>query len=128
MTLTCDRTTTHVTARRDGETTFVELRGEIDLGSAPRVGARLDALTDASRPDLVIDVRGVTFMDCTGLGLLCRARNRALLRQGRCRLITGGGQVPRLLRATGLDTMFEPCRWAEGIGRPTRSAETAATR
>ncbi|MFI9251023.1 STAS domain-containing protein [Streptomyces sp. NPDC053069] len=88
-------------------TTFVSLQGEIDVLTASALGERLDALTAGSRPDLVLDLRLVTFIDCTGIGVLCRARNRTLARRGRLRLVTESAVFRRMLRATGLWGVFE---------------------
>ncbi|MDL2074923.1 STAS domain-containing protein [Streptomyces sp. GXMU-J15] len=85
----------------------VALRGELDLLAAPSLTARLDALTARPVPDLVLDLRDVTFIDCTGLGVLCRARARALARHGRLRLVSDSPRLLRLLRATGLLGVFE---------------------
>ncbi|MGW2648905.1 STAS domain-containing protein [Streptomyces sp. NPDC001393] len=90
----------------DGATVVV-LHGEIDLLTAPALSRRLDALTACSRPDLVLDLRPVTFIDCAGLGVLCRARNRTSARQGRLRLITESAGFRRILRVTGLGDVFE---------------------
>ncbi|MDF3146798.1 MULTISPECIES: STAS domain-containing protein [unclassified Streptomyces] len=84
-------------------TTLVELRGEIDLFAASHLAAHLDALPS----DLVLDLRGVSFVDCSGLGVLCRTRNRILARQGRLRLVTDSARFLRVLRIAGLAGVFE---------------------
>ncbi|MFI1760690.1 STAS domain-containing protein [Streptomyces sp. NPDC020800] len=90
-----------------GGPTVVALQGDVDLLVAQTLVARLDALTARPRHDLVLDLRQVGFIDCTGLGILCRARNRSLARQGRLRLVTDSADLLRLLRATGLADVFE---------------------
>ncbi|WP_329282190.1 STAS domain-containing protein [Streptomyces sp. NBC_01451] len=95
------------TERVVGGTTVVGLHGEIDLFAAPPLTARLDELTAGPRPDLVLDLRGVSFIDCSGLGVLCRARNRVLARDGRLRLVTRSAGFLRILRHTGLRDAFE---------------------
>ncbi|MFJ9864188.1 STAS domain-containing protein [Streptomyces sp. NPDC101165] len=85
----------------------VPLHGEIDLLTLPALSERLDVLTEPPRPDLVLDLRPVAFIDCAGLGVLCRARNRALARQGRLRLVADTPGFRGLLRATGLSGVFE---------------------
>ncbi|MFE1312782.1 STAS domain-containing protein [Streptomyces sp. NPDC058755] len=85
----------------------VPLHGEIDLLTLPALSQRLDALTEDPRPDLVLDLRPVAFIDCAGLGALCRARNRTLARQGRLRLVSDTPGFLGLLRATGLSGVFE---------------------
>ncbi|MFF4054941.1 STAS domain-containing protein [Streptomyces sp. NPDC001668] len=88
-------------------TTFVTLHGEIDLLAATPLAAHLDALTSGPGPDLVLDLRPVSFIDCAGLAVLCRVRSRARARHGRLRLLTGSGRFLRILRAAGLGGVFE---------------------
>lgn len=95
------------TERAVAGTTVVEVRGEIDLLTAMPLSARLDRLTGGRRPDVVLDLRAVNFMDCSGLRVLCRTRNRVRARQGRLRLVTGNGLLLRVLRATRLAEVFE---------------------
>ncbi|MFE0511812.1 STAS domain-containing protein [Streptomyces sp. NPDC058964] len=97
----------HHTERTVGGTTVVALRGEIDLLTAPSLAARLEDLTAGPHPDLVLDLRSMAFIDCTGLGVLCRARNRAAARHGRLRLVTDSVRLRRILRAVGLAGVFE---------------------
>ncbi|MGW1162365.1 STAS domain-containing protein [Streptomyces sp. NPDC002513] len=88
-------------------TTLVRLHGEIDILAAQSLGPRLDELTAGPCPDLVLDLRPVSFLDCSGLGLLCRARNRVLARGGRLRLVVDGTHVLRVLRGTRLTGVFD---------------------
>ncbi|WP_327087529.1 STAS domain-containing protein [Streptomyces viridochromogenes] len=64
-------------------------------------------MASGPRPDLVVDLRPVSFIDCSGLGVLCRTRNRVLARRGRLRLVIGSSRVLRILRAAGLGGVFE---------------------
>lgn len=95
--------------RAVGATTVMELSGELDILARIKLADRIDVLTSSGRPDLVVDLRRVTFMDCGGLSLLCRARLRIMSRDGRLRLISDDGSpsVVRLLRLTGLLDSFE---------------------
>lgn len=99
--------TPHPTERTVGGTTVVTVRGEIDLLTAPGLAARLDVLTAGPCPDLVLDLSQVSFMDCTGLGVLCRARNRVMARHGRLRLATDSTLFRLILRHAGLAGVFE---------------------
>ncbi|KUM97344.1 hypothetical protein AQI88_08560 [Streptomyces cellostaticus] len=90
-----------------GEATVVPLHGEIDLLTATALAQRLDELTAHPRPDLVLDLRPVSFIDCTGLGVLCRTRKRVLSRRGRLRLVADSAGLLLILRATGLSGVFE---------------------
>ncbi|MER5573948.1 STAS domain-containing protein [Streptomyces massasporeus] len=90
-----------------GTAHVVTLRGELDLLAAPALRARLDMLTAGPCPDLVLDLRPVSFIDCSGLGVLCRVRNRVRARHGRLRLVTGSTSLRRVLRHTGMAGVFE---------------------
>ncbi|MER5796610.1 STAS domain-containing protein [Streptomyces sp. NPDC001980] len=101
------RSATCRTTRTDGGTTVVTLCGDLDLLSVPVLSAALDHLTSGAEPDVVFDLSPVSFIDCSGLGLLCRARNRIRYRTGRLRLVAPDDDFRRLLRRTGLDEVFE---------------------
>ncbi|MFI9614962.1 STAS domain-containing protein [Streptomyces sp. NPDC052023] len=103
------RATPRTTERVVGDTTIVELSGEIDIFTAPRIGARLNVLCARPFPDLVLDLREVSFIDCSGLGLLCRVSNSVRARHGRLRLVTDSPRFLRILRLTGLSGAFELC-------------------
>ncbi|MGY0058565.1 STAS domain-containing protein [Streptomyces sp. LZ34] len=87
--------------------TVAEITGELDIFAAARISARLDSLARAARPDLVLDLRMVTFLDCAGVSLLCRLRNRVLERGGRLRLVIVDPRFTRLLRMVRLEDAFE---------------------
>ncbi|MGW4086568.1 STAS domain-containing protein [Streptomyces sp. NPDC004822] len=102
-----------------GGPTVVALRGDIDVDTATSLTTRLDALTSAPSPDLVLDLRGVTFIDCAGLGVLCRVRNRVLARTGRLRLVSDSARFRRMLRLVDLGGAFEvTSRLPDVLSRP----------
>ncbi|WP_105967648.1 STAS domain-containing protein [Streptomyces geranii] len=99
-----------------GGTAVLALQGEIDILTVPALAAHLDTLTAAESPDVVLDLRTVSFIDCAGLGALCRARNRARARHGRLRLVTDSARLLRILRCTGLTNTFDiRPRWPEDL-------------
>ncbi|MEU6031481.1 STAS domain-containing protein [Streptomyces tauricus] len=104
-------------------TTVVELRGEIDIATASPIAARLDTVTAGPCPDLVLDLRAVSFIDCAGLSILCRARNRVLAKRGRLCLVTEDTHFLRVLRGAGLSGVFTTCPRPPGPagGPPDRS-------
>ncbi len=98
----------HARTHRNGVFTVVEVAGEIDLATAGLVAEHLDAATAGLEPDVLVDLRGVDFFDCSGLRVLCRADNRARERGGRLRVVLDEPRLRRLLRATGLWDRFPP--------------------
>jgi anti-anti-sigma factor len=101
------RSAPHHAEHTVGDITVVELRGDIDIFTSPSLSARLEALTAGQYPDLVLDLRSMVFIDCAGLGVLCRARNRTETRHGRLRLVTDSRRFRRILRTVGLAGVFE---------------------
>jgi anti-sigma B factor antagonist len=66
------------TVRGADGTVVVDVRGEIDLGSADRLRAIItDAATRLRPPRLIIDLLHVTFIDSVGIGSLAAGRNAA---------------------------------------------------
>ncbi|MEV6110797.1 STAS domain-containing protein [Streptomyces sp. NPDC051940] len=97
------------TEAQDG-CTLVVLGGELDAFAGGRLGPELDALTAPDVPEpptLVIDLREVTFADCSGLSLLVRSRRRARRLGGSVRLVCAAPRILRVLRLTRLDTEFD---------------------
>jgi anti-sigma B factor antagonist len=80
----------------------VELVGEIDLATSGLIGAHLNQVTAGPRPQIVVDLRAVTFVDAAGLEPLARARDRALRRGGELSLVCTDPRILRTLRLAGL--------------------------
>ena len=62
-----------------GSPLVVEIRGEIDIQSAPELRDELLRVIRRCGPELALDLAGVTFMDCAGLNVLLATRRRARL-------------------------------------------------
>ncbi|WLQ40526.1 STAS domain-containing protein [Streptomyces laculatispora] len=92
--------------RRNGRT-VVALRDEIDIATAALIAPALDVATSDGSPHVVVDLTEVSFLDCSGLTLLCRARRRTLDRDGRFWLVCDCPRILRLLRAW-LHDLFRP--------------------
>jgi anti-sigma B factor antagonist len=62
---------------RDGATAWVRPVGELDLDTAPELEGVLESVRAEGHPRVVLDLRGLTFMDSTGLRLVIRWDTRA---------------------------------------------------
>lgn len=80
----------------------LSVSGELDLASSPMLDQELARLAAAEPALLVLDLRGLAFMDSTGLSVLVRAHHHAEQAGRRLVLVRGGPQVQRLLNLTGL--------------------------
>jgi anti-sigma B factor antagonist len=86
----------------EGEVTVVALEGEIDLSSVADIEERIAAAERGDPKQLVVDVRGVTFMDSSGLRVLLAAHQRSQEDGREFALVRGSESVDRLLKVTGL--------------------------
>src|SRR5688572_14514578 len=64
-----------VEVQRRNDVAIVRPRGELDLATVETLRAALDAIESAGR--LVLDLRGLSFIDSTGLRLLVALHERA---------------------------------------------------
>lgn len=87
---------------RIGPHTMVEVTGEIDVTSAPALRDRLLGLLNRGADSLVVDLRGVTFVDSTGVGSLLRVFHRATLLGGAVHFVADQPAVLRVLEAMQL--------------------------
>jgi anti-sigma B factor antagonist len=89
-----------VDVQQRGRLRIVAAAGEVDVLTAPRLGAAVD--DEEAYDDLVIDLEQVPFMSSVGLGLIS-SLNRRQTRRGRgFALARVTGDVQRLLEITGL--------------------------
>jgi len=86
---------------------LVAFRGEFDLAANDAAAAALAAAVSADPESVVVDLRGVPFMDCTGINCLIQARSLAHTLGKRIWLLNGSGQPQRLLELSYLDAAFE---------------------
>ncbi|MEA2143454.1 MAG: hypothetical protein QOI64_1884 [Solirubrobacteraceae bacterium] len=81
--------------------------GEIDLWSAPEVRAAMVAHEQGDR-GVVLDLREVTFMDSSGLGLIVEQQQRARKHGFRFAIAVGGASdAHRILEMSGLTKVLE---------------------
>jgi anti-anti-sigma factor len=81
----------------------VRLEGELDLETAQELDRQLAVIDAARLKRLVIDLRGVTFMDSRGLSSIVRAHQAAQENGYAVVLRRGSSQVQRLFALTGVD-------------------------
>jgi anti-anti-sigma factor len=94
-----------VEARRHRRTALVALRGELDLLTVSKVAEVLDGLelrTDGVR-HLVLDLRGLTFMDIPALHELIKQNEFARTNHHDLAVVRGTDAINRLLKLTGVE-------------------------
>lgn len=87
---------------RSGRWTIVTVEGEMDL----RVRQLVPDLVAGDATSVVFELRGVTFLDAGGLGLMIDTQRQALGAGGCVRLVAPSARAWRLLTLTGADRLL----------------------
>ncbi|MFN2545445.1 MAG: STAS domain-containing protein [Actinomycetota bacterium] len=94
----------------------ISFEGELDISRAEEVERELERV-EADRPSVVVfDLRGLDFLDSTGLRLLLSADSRARRDGRRIVIVPGPEKVHRVFRITLLDRRLEFAESPEDIG------------
>ena len=109
------------------DVTIVAPSGEIDLATAPLLREGLERAEAAAPGGLVIDLRGVSFIDSTGIGELvgchrrCRAAERSLA------FVVPDGTIRKILSVTGMDAVFDLYHDEDSAVRSLSASSAPAT-
>jgi anti-anti-sigma factor len=103
------------TERRD-DRLLIALAGELDLVNAPRWEEQLGELEADSPGTLILDLRGITFIDSTGLRAVISADQRARSAGRRLVVVGGAEAVDRLFAVTQLDQRLEIVDDPDAVG------------
>ena len=91
-----------ITAKQIGNTAHAALAGELDQHTAQDVREQLDALFDAGAKHMVIDMKELTMMDSSGIGVLIGRYKRALAGSGTLAVKNPTAQIDAIMRMAGL--------------------------
>jgi anti-sigma B factor antagonist len=86
--------------------TVIELGGEIDVYTAPKLRERLVSLVESGSYQLIVDMESVEFLDSTGLGVLVGGLKRVRNHEGWIDLVCTQSRILRIFRITGLNRVF----------------------
>lgn len=85
----------------------VEVQGEIDVYTSPRVKETINELIDSGHFNMVINLEGVRYIDSTGLGVLIGALKKVREKNGKIVLICTNPQIKKIFNITGLIKIFD---------------------
>jgi len=94
--------------RQHRRTALVDLRGELDILTASRITRAIEGL----RPEadgvrhIVLDLRGLTFMDCTGLREILKQNDFARSNHHNVAFVRGKEAVHRVLTLTNTEELL----------------------
>lgn len=95
-----------LSTRTESGRSVVIVGGEIDVYTAPRLRDQLVDLVDSGSYHIVVDMRGVEFLDSTGLGVLVGGLKRVGQHEGSLRLVCSQERILKIFRITGLTKVF----------------------
>jgi anti-sigma B factor antagonist len=87
--------------------TLVEVDGEVDTLTAPRLEADVADALDGASGAVVVDLTGVTFLASSGLAVLIHGARRATASGGRLHVVAASRAVTRPITVTGADALFD---------------------
>ena len=85
---------------------IVDVEGEIDVYTAPRLRELLIELVNSSHYQLVVNMEKVEFLDSTGLGVLDGGLKRVQAHDGSLDLVCTQERILKIFRITGLTKVF----------------------
>lgn len=92
----------HISHRDETGWTVVEIHGEVDVFSVPQVREHVFTCIEVGRHRLIVDLRGVPYIDSTGLGVCVSIAKRIRTHVGDLRLVITNPNILRIFRITGL--------------------------
>ena len=92
--------------RQENDRTVIEVGGEIDVYTAPKLRERIIELVDEGQYHLVVDLEKVEFLDSTGLGVLVGGLKKVRAHDGSLQLICTQERLLKIFRITGLAKVF----------------------
>jgi len=88
---------------REGDRVVVRLDGELDLAGVPLLEREVENAALDEVATLVLDLRGLEFLDSTGLRAILALDERSAERGQTFALVRGSQQVQRLMNMTRVD-------------------------
>jgi anti-sigma B factor antagonist len=85
----------------------VEVGGEVDVYTAPRLRDRLNEVVGSGQRHLVVDLTKVDFLDSTGIGVLVGVYRRLVRTDGSLVLVCPREKLLKILRIAGMDMIFK---------------------
>jgi anti-sigma B factor antagonist len=97
-----------VNVRQHGKVSVVDLSGKITIGEGDvQLRQAVEQLLKDNRKHVLLNLKGVSYMDSAGIGELVACSKRSAERKGTIKLLNPGGKVYELLILTKLIEVFE---------------------
>jgi anti-sigma B factor antagonist len=99
---------TRITERRIGDVTVLQVSGRVILGDgAAELRTRMNDLVDEANLKFLLDLRGVTYIDSFGVGVIAAKYVSVRRKGGDVKLLRLSPRSQRVMRISGLLKIFE---------------------
>jgi anti-anti-sigma factor len=97
-----------VETRKHRRTALVALRGELDIVTVSKIAEVIDDLEPQAEGvrHIVLDLRGLTFMDVLGLHELIKQNEYARSNRHNLAVVRGSDEIQRVLKLTGVEDLL----------------------
>jgi anti-sigma B factor antagonist len=95
-----------IDVRKVNSFSVIDVKGEIDVYTAPKLREQLIELVSEGSYDIVVNLEGVDFLDSTGLGVLVGALKRVKAHDGSLSLVCTQDKILKIFKITGLTKVF----------------------
>lgn len=102
-----DENKLQVTTDKTLGTPVITANGDIDIYSVAGFKSSINELLDTGVNELIIDLKGVEYVDSSGFGALLGATKRVRPNGGKIILAGCSESVARVMKITQLDTIFD---------------------
>jgi len=96
----------HFESKKEGDTTRIILSGKITFENTGELREKLKEILRDGVNNLVFDMKEVSFIDSSGLGLLVSVKNTMIKMDGTFSLVNISDTVRKIMKQTGLDKYF----------------------
>jgi anti-sigma B factor antagonist len=96
-----------VEPRQQGSAAVLSVAGDVDAANAHVLREAVLGAIDDGPPIVVVDLTEVGYIDSVGLGTLVISLKRAAEQRTKLRLVVTSPQIEKILKITGLQSVFE---------------------
>jgi anti-anti-sigma factor len=109
-----------IASERRGAIHRISPAGELDLATSHTLERELLGVEQTDAAGIELDLGGLTFIDTSGIHVLCRAAARSRIDGSRLRLRRGRPAIQRVLTIAGVDRTLPFASFPRAVGRPRR--------
>lgn len=108
----------NIQSTNQGDIHILELSGELDYHSSPDLRTQLNELVGKQTPKILVDLKGIDYMDSSGIATFVEAFQKTKRYQGKLILAALTDTVRGVFEIAKLDSIFEITETAqEAMGR-----------